>query len=250
MLELPNVTVLINTYQRYNEIQHTLDSLVENIIYPADKLRWLIADDCSGGDYPYNLLDIPRYNALNLKIVTLSRNSGYGVNINNGLSHVETPYVYMTEDDWVLCRKLDLRAGVGLLEVEPSIGVLRYGGTSGDMLYTYHQHEANVGEYVKENIYAADYIEGKLTYLHIDVESPSLYVYSGRPQLGKLRWYYDLGLFPEGLRVGETENVMCHKVKDFLRAYPNTHEIAILPDFVNMKYRHIGAHSYNKEAVS
>jgi hypothetical protein len=56
-------------------------------------------------------------------------------------------------------------------------------------------------------------------------------------------------LFPEGLRVGETENAMCHKVKDFLRASPNTHEIAILPDFVNMKYRHIGAMSYQNKAV-
>lgn len=239
-MDLPLVTILIQTYQRYDEIQLTIDSLVENIIYPADRLRWLIADDCSGGDYPYNLLDIPRYNALNLKIVTLSRNSGYGANRNNGLSHVETPYVYATEDDWVLCHKLDMRAGVGLLETCPHVGVVRYGGTSGDMEYHYRQHETDVSAYTKENVYAVDYVEGKLTYLIIDVESPALYVYSGRPQLGKLRWYYELGCFNEHVRLGECENEFAHKVKNYLRTVPNAQQIAILPDFVNMKYRHVG----------
>ena len=236
----PEITILVQTYKRYDDIQQTLDSLMENLIYPRDRLRWLIADDASGDGYPHNLADIPRYQSLNLRFTTLSRNGGYGANRNNGLSSVDTPLTYVTEDDWVLCNKLDLRAGAGLLETKPDIGVVRYGGTAGDMVYHYRQYEVDVSEYVKENIHATDYIEGKLTYLVIDVESPSLYVYSGRPQLGKLRWYYDLGLFSERARLGECENDFAHKVKRYLREAPFAQQIAILPDWINMKYRHIG----------
>lgn len=239
-MNYPLITVLIQTFRRYDDIQQTIDSLVENLIYPKDRLRWLVCDDCSGNGYPYNLADIERYHALNLRFVSTSRNSGYGANRNNGLAAVETPYVYATEDDWVLCTPLDLRTGVGLLEAVPTVGMVRYGGTSGDMEYIYRQYEADVSAFTKENIHAVDYVEGKLTYMVIDVESPSLYVYSGRPQLAKLRWYYELGAFNEGVRLGECENDFCNKVKHYLRTVPNAQQIAILPDFVNMKYRHIG----------
>lgn len=241
MIELPRVTIGIITYRRFEEIQRTVASLRENIIYPPEKLEWLIADDCSPDGYLERLAACDVFSGLNVRFISTQSNSGWGASANNLLDYVETPFVYLSEDDWLLCYKLDLRAGVGILETSTNVGVIRYGGTSGDMLYTYHQHEANVSEYLKENIYAADYVEGKCTYLVIDIESPSLYVYSGRPQLGKLSWYYNLGLFPIGLRLGQTEDAFAHRVKDYMRSTPNAQQIAILPDFVNMKYRHIGA---------
>ena len=48
MSELPVVTILIITYKRLKEIQRTIDALLENLEYPRDRLRWLIADDSSG----------------------------------------------------------------------------------------------------------------------------------------------------------------------------------------------------------
>lgn len=247
---LPELTIGILTYNRFEDIQRTVRSLRENLIYPAEKLKWIISDDCSPDDYLYRLSAEPLFADMDVTFISTPKNAGWGASANNLLSSVETPYVYLTEDDWMLCIKLDLRAGIGLLETRQDVGMVRYGGTAGDMEYTYHQRETDVSAYTDVNIHATDYaVGGKLTYLVIDVDSPAHYVYSGRPQLAKLRWYYDMGTFPEGLKVGDTEDAMCHKVKHFLRAYPNTHEIAILPDFVNMKYRHIGANSYQNKAV-
>lgn len=249
-MSLPTVTIGLLTYNRFEDIQRTIASLRANILYPADRIQWIISDDCSPDDYLYRLSLLDMFRDMNVRFISTPKNGGWGASANNLLSHVETPYVYLSEDDWELRIKLDMRAGIGLLETSPHIGMVRYGGTAGDMEYTYHQHEADVSAYTSENVYATDYaVGGKTTYLQIDVESRAHYVYSGRPQLAKLRWYYDMGLFPEGLKVGETEDAMCHKVKHFLRAYPNTHEIAIFPDFVNMKYRHIGANSYQNKAV-
>jgi glycosyltransferase involved in cell wall biosynthesis len=248
MLTLPNITIAILTYSRFEEIQQVVASLRANVLYPPENIQWLIADDCSPDDYLERLKACEVFNGLNVRFISTQQNSGWGASANNLLDHVETDFLYLSEDDYVLSFKLDMRVGIGILETCPDVGLLRYGGTSGDMLYTYHQHEANVSEYVKENIYAADYVEGRATYLIIDVDSPSLYVYSGRPQLGKLNWYYKVGLFPEGLSLGAGENAMCHKVKDYIRSTPDAPQIAILPDFVNMKYRHIGANSFQNSA--
>lgn len=248
MLNLPEISIGILTYSRFEEIQQVVASLRANIIYPQEKIQWLIADDCSPDNYLERLRGCEVFNGLNVRFISTPRNSGWGASANNLLEHVETELLYVSEDDYVLSFKLDMRVGVGILETCPDVGLLRYGGTSGDMLYSYHQHEANVSEYVKENIYAADYVEGKATYLLIDVESPSLYVYSGRPQLGKLSWYYKVGLFPEGLSLGRGEDASCHKVKDYIRSTPDAQQIAILPDFINMKYRHIGGNSWQNSA--
>lgn len=247
-LFLPNITIGIITYSRFAEIQSVVASLRHHIIYPENKLEWVIADDCSPNDYLEDLKHCEVFKGLNARFISTSQNSGWGASANNLLENTETGLVYLTEDDWLLCHPLDMRAGAGLLETEADIGVLRYGGTSGNFVYHYRQAEANIGEFVKENIYAADYVEGKLTYLIIDKSSPTLYIHSGRPALGKLNWYYRLGLFPTGLRLGATEECFAHRVKDYLHTDPAAQQIAILPDFVNMKYRHIGQ-SFQHTAV-
>lgn len=240
MIDLPTITIGVITYSRFNEVQQAVASLRDNLIYPPDKLQWIIADDCSPNGYIDALKQAPVFNGLNVRFISTPVNSGWGASANNLLEEVDTAYVYLTEDDFILSHPLDLRSGVGILETEPSIGVLRYGGTSGNFVYHYRQAEANVSEYVKENIYAADYVEGRVTYLIIDKSSPTLYIHSGRPALGKLNWYYRLGLFPVGLTLGSTEECFAHRVKDYLNTEPDAQQIAILPDFINMKYRHIG----------
>lgn len=249
MRELPLVTVGILTYKRLETLQRTIMSLREHIIYPPDKLRWVISDDCSGDGYLDALARSPILADLNVRFISTRENSGWGANANNLLQHCETSLIYLTEDDWQLCQTLDLRAGAGLLETRADVGMLRYGGTSGDMIYHYRQNEADVSEYVQENIHAHDFVPGKLTYLVINYDSPTLYVYSGRPQFAKLEWYQALGYFPEGLRAGATEEAMAHKFKDYCIRNQDAQQIAILPDFINMKYRHIGGQSWQGSEV-
>lgn len=246
---LPDVTLVVCTYNRLNEIQRTLQALRDWLIYPDDQVRLLIADDHSPNNY-INKLKRTKVIKEWPGVVDFSvteQNSGWGVNVNTALSHVVTDYVFFIEDDYTLQRTLDLRLGVALLLEKPHVGLVRYRGTAGDVP-VFHQFEADVTAHIPE---FREYmgLPGKLTYLQFNGGSPTAYIYSHGAHLKHRRFHEYYGLYDEGRKLGETEEAMAVRVKSMMQADP-THApgIVIFPEFIPMHFDHIGQTYQHTEA--
>jgi len=237
MLELPQITILLITYKRLAEIRKTIDALRRHLVYPKDKITWLIADDNSGDGYLDDIISTPRYKTIAFETSITEQNCGWGCNVNKALRAVNTEFVFMIEDDYLLMKPLDLRVGVALLAVKPHIGMLRYRGSAGTAL-VYHQMEADISPYVPDYQDGVG-LPGKLNYFLIDGGSPDLYIYSHGAHLKRTSFHQFYGAYPEGLKLGVTEEAYAHVVKDGMMI-PNAPAIAFLPDFVNMWFDHIG----------
>jgi glycosyltransferase involved in cell wall biosynthesis len=219
MTELPNITVLINTFRRSRELARAIHCLRAYLLYPADKLEWVIADDCSGADYDASFQTIiETFDGMSHKprILTTPVNSGWGTSANNAIRAIYTPYIFHLDDDFMLKDYLDLTEGVSLLETTPSIGMVRYAAMANGERYNYRQ-----------------YITDSSLYFILDKSSPSLYLYSQTPRLYGQRWFTRYGFFPEtGLTLGEAEEHYCHHVKDIMNTDDTAPQIAVFPEWI------------------
>lgn len=247
-MSLPTIAIQICTYNRYSEIQKVVAALQRFINYPKDKVILYICDDSSPGDYIKKLKRLKIFKFWKTRFITTDKNSGWGANVNNGLRLIPEEYIFFTEDDYVLERPLDLRVGVGLLYIKPHIGMLRYRGSAGGH-FVYHQFEAKLDVFGSElqGKDTLEWYEGsrtvpyRLTYLQFDGGSPQLYIYSHGPHLKHKSFHEYYGFYPEGKRLGETEESFAHTVKTTMRTKPNKSlGIAILPEWVPMHFDHIG----------
>lgn len=240
--ELPHLAIGIITYKRYAMLKDTIDALIEHAAYPADKLHIVVSDDSTGGNKLSNLRRITRYKqwGTGIQCISTPQRSGWGANANHLLNYIyhETPakYVFQIEDDYQIDRTLRLDVGAALLHSRPHIGMLRYRGTAGTRLL-YHQFEADLQPY--DLPVDAEEQTGLVSYLQIDQASQSVYIYSNGPHLKSLAFHEHYGQYPTGRKLGETEESYAHQVKDRMRL-PNAPGIAILPEWVQMRFAHVG----------
>lgn len=227
----PEVTVLIITYKRPDETRGVIRALQKNLSYP--NLTWVICDDSSGKDYQNALrVDYPH-----IKLVSTKENSGWGANVNNGLHHVRSPYVFAIENDYILTQPLDLRIGVALMQVNEAIGRIRYDGIVGHPLIC-HLRESDIHQYMPDYRQGMA-LPGKLSYWLIDRASPSLWVYSNRPSLSHIRFFKFYGPYAEGLKLGACEENYAHRVLDKMPEI-GAPAIAVLPEWVVRHFDDIG----------
>lgn len=240
---LPHITIVVVTFRRLNEIRKTIDALLKNVVYPRHKLHWLIADDHSDesnepmGEYVNEIIHTPRYKMLDMAASITPENGGWAKNVNLALSQVKTDFYFFIEDDYAVMKTLDLRAGVAMLLVKPEIGMLRYRGTAGGHV-VFHQLEADISAYVPDHQDGVG-LPGKLTYCLLDSGSPDLYLYTHGASLRRRSFDAFYGAYPEGLKLGATEEMYAHTVKDLMKT-PNAPAIAILPEWIPMYFDHIG----------
>lgn len=237
MLNWPEVTVLICTYDRLRIIERTLLALAKNLVYPRDRLHWLITDDSSPNDYLHHVSGLKICEILKPELLSTPHNMGFGANVNMGQQQVSTDYTLFVEDDKLLEHKLDLRIGVALLETRANIGLVRYRGAGGES-FIYHQFETNISDFLPDYQDGVG-LSGRLNYLQIDSGSPALYIYSNGPHLKHRSFHAFYGDYPEGLRLGHTEESMAHLVKDKM-IEPGAPAIAVLPEFIDMWFTDIG----------
>jgi len=244
MPDLPHIAILVITYDRKDILRQTLEALQEKLHYPDDKLHIIVSDDSTGGRYLSDLKRTKSYKSWGVggvEFIETPERSGWGKHVNWALKYIrehyrDVTYVFQIEDDYKLLIDLDLAEGVALLEERPNIGMLRYRGTAGTHCI-YHQFESDMGDYGYPN----------LTYLQLDNASHTLWVYSNGPHLkrliadfGQVPAFHDhYGWYAEGLRLGATEENFAHRVKDGMKL-GNAPAIAILPDWVNMHFDHLG----------
>jgi len=213
-------TVLVVTYNRPVEIRRTLYAFLKNVIYPHDKLLFHLADDASPGSY---IADIKsEFNFLHWSHTRTER-GGWGKNVNTALKAIVTPFVFLMEDDYVANGPVDLETGARLMTNVEQVGLVRYDGLAGHFL-TLH-----INEFVNH--------EGRIDYCVIDKKSRHLNVYSNRPHLRHKRFTDYYGYYPEGGKLGWTEEAFAHHVR---KAPDDSPSLAILKDGIPRRFEHIG----------
>jgi len=242
MTDWPRVDIIVVTYDRIDEFSGTVKALTDKIDYPQAKLRILVADDFSPGDYLDRLwrraLRYPQEVGIKCETVPADQNVGWGANVNRALRYSDAPYILQIEDDYILRKDLDLCAAVACMEVVSHIGMLRFRGTAGDYL-VYHQQEANISKWLPDYQDGVG-LPGRLSYLLIDGGSPGLYLYSHGLHLKRANFHNFYGQYPEGLRLGHTEESYAHTVKDKMRANPYAPVLCIQPAWIPLWLDHIG----------
>lgn len=225
----PDVTVVICTYDRPVEIRKTIDSMMKYLVYPLDKLSWLIADDGTPGEYSNDVCDYIQILRPDSYISrTTTHRQGWGANVNRALIEAfkYADYVYFTEDDYVLLRPLNLLPYVAAMEVDKTIGLMRF-GIAGHS-FKCDLKELDISGWVpgyQENDSNTGYSgEGKINMWYIDrigSRGPfSNYQYSNRPHLVHKRFHETYRLYPEGLTLGQTEEGMNRQMMEDFRLQP------------------------------
>jgi len=234
--DFPLISIVIITFRRPNEIRKTIASLGRHLLYPQNRLQWIIADDSSGGTYLDDLKNDLKF-IPNLKVISTQTNSGWGANANNALAHCDGDFIYFQEDDYVLKKDIDLKAAIALMLVNLSVGLIRFDGIAGHRLLL-HLAESDISEFYPE--YRLGYGNmGKVNYMLLDRASRETWLYSNRPHLKRKSFHDFYGWYPVGLKLGETEETFAHTVKDGMER-PDAPAIACMSGFVDRWFDDIG----------
>lgn len=188
-MDLPDITILIVTYNRLEILAATLIELNHHLRY-AGTIRYLICDD-SEDPTPVDELAVKQIFADRIRVVHMAGRQGLGANVNNGLRNLETEIVLQTQDDYQPIKMLDLTPHVEKLLSDQAAGWIRLRCIGG------HRFRAK--------------LDG--SYWRVDWNSEELYIVSDQPHLKKKAFHEAFGYYPEGLKVGETENEWCAKAK-------------------------------------
>lgn len=215
------VTLLLLTYNRLDYAKETLRSVLDNI-KTTHPLVVHIADDGSPEGYTDELRELAGgYAHVDGITVTNAERGGYGHNYNLAMQiiHQHSLYCVVAEDDWRLCKPLDLDPLLNCLDVSSEIGCIRLG-------YIGFTQELR-GKIV-------DILGSK--YLVFDPNSFEPHVFAGHPRVEAVVWQKEVGEWPTGLAPGTTEFAVCHKLAARKRvAWPMFND----PD--NSIFQHIGA---------
>jgi len=188
----PDVTVLITTYRRPKVIRQVIQRY-ELFLQYAGRLIWRLADDGSPPGYVAGLQK--EFARLDLQ-ATVTNRGGFGANLNNGLAaaHKDSPYVFLTEDDWATLDYVNLTKGVWLLESIPGIGLVRYDESGIFSSYT--------GAVLKHGSLRKK--DSWVRYFILDRENRYIYP-GGHPNLVHKRYYDAYGLYKEGGEIASVE---------------------------------------------
>ena len=56
---------------------------------------------------------------------------GWGKNVNKGILHQKSDFIFLCEDDYVARKDIKIDAGIALLQANTQLGIIRYDGISG-----------------------------------------------------------------------------------------------------------------------
>lgn len=205
--ELPTVAVLIPTYRRKEVLKQTINLIQTNLKYKGEVFI-LIGDDSVSEEEGFRLYDFDQHLLIEglllspyttINVDWHEEQFGLGRNLNSLLRQAQSQgidYVIQQDDDHWLVEPLDITPHVKKLIEDQSAGAIRLMGVGG------HKYRAN--------------LEG--VYWRIDWFSPELYVASNRPHLKSIaRFHGEYGLYPEGEKLGATEEKFNHLCKDKAR---------------------------------
>lgn len=201
------VSVLIPTYNRAWILRETIELLHKNLIY-SGKITYYIGID---GD-----LSIGKMFAGHSDIVSIpGPNNGLGANLNRLINSTKDDLLFQIDDDHHLQQTFDLHPHVRQLDFDKKAGWIRLMGVA------YHDYIAKL----------------KGDYWYIYWESPELYITSNRPHLKHRRFHDHYGLYPEGTKLGESEEGFCEQCKAKAK---EDGRIKVLVPVNDTRWNHVG----------
>jgi len=222
-IEWPDISVLIPTYNRADIVHTAVVQFMRNIVYPG-KLIFYIGID--GDDNTREVLE----SITGANIVCLDgprRQSGIGslgANLNMLISSAKSDFLFQMDDDHILIRKMSLAQHVErLVSDQPRSGWIRLMWIGG------HKYTAT--------------LDG--AYWVVDWNSAEVYITSNRPHLKRKDFHSYYGMYPEGLKLGQTEEWFCHQCIDMAKADGSVGPHVLIPLGVRTEdsWDHIG-HSW------
>jgi len=195
-MEWPEIDVLIPTYNRAVILDSTLRALCRHLRY-SGMLRFHVGVD--GNDDPtWNMLERIIVDGIPVNAYT-GPHRGLGTNLNMLIGKAQSDFLFQLDDDHHLLEPLNLDKHVRQLIENDDAGWIRLMGIGG------HSYQASL----------------RGTYWYIDWNSHgdySLYIPSMRPHLKHRRFHQYYGMYPEGKKLGETEEAFCHQCIDTYNA--------------------------------
>jgi hypothetical protein len=180
------IVIVLQTWERTDVAMRTIVAARRNLRY-GGRLAWYVADDGSRPEHLDACLG-----TLNADDVVgwHSQRRGYGGNSNAAWLAADAvgALTFWLEDDWELTAPLDLYPYAALLMERPEIGMVRLGNLNLDIRGRTWGH----GGHVYWTLDRIPHHEG----------TP---VFTGHPSLRHRRYREAHGLYPEGLKPGETE---------------------------------------------
>lgn len=179
---MTTVAVLLPTYGRREILKRTIQLLRKHI---RDVDLYFIVGNDHEDEIKLRMKNVHVFN---------TPTGSLGANINRLLRRANAlgyKYVLQLDDDHHLRGNLDLMPHIERLESDPKSGWIRL------MQVAAHDYRARLDQ----------------DYWVIDYNSPELYVNSNRPHLKKLEYHTWAGQYPEGKKLGLTEEGFCHQVK-------------------------------------
>lgn len=207
---MDKVAVIIPTYNRPDILEECIYRLYARL--KNAELHFYIGNDHSAEIDPE-----PYQGYKNLKIFNDPTGS-LGANLNRLILEAKKDghdFLFQLDDDHYLKGFLNLSTHIDTLKREKEIGWIRLMGVAA------HRYEA----FLEEN------------YWIIKWNSPELYITSNRPHLKTMRFHDVNGIYPEGKKLGETEEAFCHQCKD---KASNRQQVAIPLTYDDNLWDHVG----------
>lgn len=251
-MNLPNIDLIILTYDRYHEIKKTFEGLCKYLEFDG-KINIYIADDSTPDDYYLEALefDLPsialKYTRASWVVHTTKtpQNVGWGANANRIMDKCKNDIILFMEDDYVLNHPLDINPYVALLALNKNIGLVRLDGIIGHQLLC-HCQETDISEILPHYRQGMG-MEGRINYFLIDHASTALNIYSNRVHLKHKRFHDFYGRYIEGEKLGATEDNFAFRVKDAMREDWQHAPALVVPLDATSYFDHIGVSRQHTE---
>lgn len=193
-MDYPEISVLIATYERWELLKECLAHLESNLRY-AGEIRYVLADDGDTDKTSYNIDSWFDDEIRRWEVIGGSERLGLGGNVNRALKQLQTDIVLQLQDDYFLRKPLELTPHVERLLLDPTAGWIRLRLLNGQ------RFTATVED----------------RYWRVNWFSEEGYICSDQPHLKHMRFHQAFGYYPEGLKVADTENEWCWRVREEAR---------------------------------
>lgn len=184
----PTVAVLIPTFERPEVLRETINLILKNLKYQG-RVKILVGDD---SHEQISFLGSARTIFFDGDYFFHGEQYGLGRNLNSLLQEAVNQgidYVISMDDDHWLVEPLDITKHITKLMEDETAGAIRLMGIGG------HRYTAT--------------LDG--LYWRIDWNSAEVYIASNRPHLKSIsRFHGAYGIYPEGFKLGLTEEKFCH----------------------------------------
>lgn len=236
-MTFPDLTLILITYNRPKEIRLTLTAIAEKLHY-SGRLSVLIADDSSPGNYGREVTAWAKKTLkLNAVLCQTPENGGWGRNANHAIEAVTTDFFMLCEDDYVLTAPIDLDPIMAALVCNPAIGLVRLDGVTGHRVVA-HLFETNISALMPDYQMGIGGL-GLFHYWQLDSGSLETWLYSNRPHICRTSFHAFYGKYPEGKKLGITEEMYAHMVKDGMKQ-PDAPTLIVPVDLAVPLWSHIG----------